>query len=69
MPEVILSSKYQMVIPKEIRERLRLKAGQRVLLLEKGGMIHIVPSLPLKSLRGTLTGLNLSSLRDEEDRI
>jgi len=56
------------VIPKEVREKLRLTPKQRLQVLEKGGVITLVPEVPLKSLRGLLKGMSKSDLREKKDR-
>jgi len=66
---VILSSKFQVVIPQEVRERLNLKPGQKIVVIEKGGVVHLIPQRPLKEMRGFVKGLDTRDLRDEEDRI
>ena len=66
--EVLLSSKYQLVIPKEIREKLNLKSGQKIILFEKNGIIHIVPSYSLQNLHGTLDEMKTAELREDKDR-
>ena len=45
-----ISSKFQIVIPKEVREKLRLSRKQRLHVMAKGGIITLVPEVPLKSL-------------------
>jgi len=45
---VTVSSKYQLVIPKTVRASLKLKPGQKVRLIEKDGVIRLVPIPPLK---------------------
>ena len=69
MGVVTLSSKYQIVIPREIRERLRLRPGQRLLIIEKDGVIHLIPQRPIREMRGFIRGLNTEGLREEGDRI
>ncbi len=69
MGVVTLSSKYQIVIPREIRERLRLRPGQRLLIIEKDGVIHLIPQRPIREMRGFIKGLNTEGLREEGDRI
>jgi AbrB family looped-hinge helix DNA binding protein len=65
-----ISSKYQVVIPKEVREKIPMKPGQKLIIYEKGGIIHLVPEVPLKKLRGMFKGkgLTLKDLRDKSDR-
>lgn len=69
MPKVTISPKFQIVIPKSIRERLKLKPGQQVSILEKDGLIYVIPSRSIKELRGYLKGMDTSDLREHRDRI
>jgi AbrB family looped-hinge helix DNA binding protein len=64
-----ISSKFQIVIPKELREKLHLSPRQRLYVMEKGGIITLVPEVPLKSLRGTLKGMSKTDLREKKDRL
>jgi AbrB family looped-hinge helix DNA binding protein len=57
-----------MVIPKEIREKLDLSPKQRLHVMEKGGVITLVPELSLVSLRGALKGMSKRDLREKSDR-
>ena len=67
--EVILSPKYQVVIPKEVRRQLKLKSGQKLQIIVRGGNITLVPDHPLKELRGLFKGMQTESLREEGDRV
>lgn len=69
MPNVTLSSKYQIVIPKEIRRQLKLKSGQKLTIFVKERIISLVPDHPLKEFKGYLRGMNTEELREEKDRI
>ncbi len=70
MPIVKTSSKGQLVIPKEIRDKLKIKPGKRVILEVVGNHAEIIPlpDDPIKYMRGILKGG--PSLADEllEDR-
>jgi AbrB family looped-hinge helix DNA binding protein len=68
MATTTVSSKYQIVIPREVRERLGLKPRQRLQVLEKGGIISLIPEAPVKSLRGFVKGIDRSGLREKKDR-
>ena len=57
-----------MVIPKEIREKLGLSPKQRLHVMEKGGVITLVPELPLVSLKGALKGMSKTNLREKTGR-
>ena len=63
-----ISSKFQIVIPKEVREKLRLSRKQRLHVMAKGGIITLVPEVPLKSLKGALKGMSNTDLREKADR-
>ena len=69
MATTTISPKFQIVIPKEVRDKLHLTPRQRLQVLEKGGVITLVPEVPLKSLRGLLKGMSKSDLREKKDRL
>jgi AbrB family looped-hinge helix DNA binding protein len=69
MATTTISPKFQIVIPKEVREKLHLAPGQRLQAVEKGGVITLVPEVPLKSLKGTLKGMSATDLREKKDRV
>ena len=54
---VTVSSKFQIVIPAEIREKLKIRPGQQLTVLDWGGAIKLVPVRPLSELRGVLKGV------------
>jgi len=68
MARAVISPKFQIVIPKEIRERLDLRPGQVVSLIARDGFINIVPQRPIGELRGLLKGADTSGYRDKTDR-
>lgn len=68
MAEATLSSKYQLVIPKEIREELHLEKKQKITIVAKDGIINLIPYQPLSGLKGFLKGMKTGKLRKEEDR-
>lgn len=68
MQTVKVSSKFQVVIPKELRERLKLRPGQNLLIYEVDGQIRLDLPHKLKSLRGAVPGLQWEqSGRDTHD--
>ncbi len=67
MSTVTISSKYQVVIPKDVRERLRITPGQKVEAFAIGGRIELVPIRPLAEMRGFLRGMD-SDFEREPDR-
>ena len=58
MDTVTISPKFQVVIPKAMRERLKLRAGQQVQAIAYDDRIELVPVRPARSLRGALKGLD-----------
>lgn len=66
--KVKLSSKFQIVIPREVREKLDLKPGEQIVMIEKAGVIHLIPQRPIKQMRGFVKGGDTRNIRDEEDR-
>ncbi len=69
MARTKVSSKYQVVIPKEIRERIGLETGQQMEIIAKGGVITLIPDRPLKSFRGILQGMPTKGVREKKDRV
>lgn len=69
MPTITISSKFQIVIPKDVREKLRLSPRQRLQVVEKGGVISLVPEVPTKSLKGALKGMSKADIREKKDRL
>ena len=68
MNVVTVSSKFQIVIPKELRERLGIEPGQKIQAFALEDRIELVPIRPLKSMRGFLKGIDTSVDR-EADRV
>lgn len=68
MARAVISPKFQIVIPKEIRERLNLRPGQVVSLIDRGDMVTMVPQRPIAELRGIAKGASYEGYRDETDR-
>jgi len=64
-----LSSKYQLAIPKVIRESLNLKAGQRFSLLTIGNIIELVPVCSVSDARGSFNDCGDYSSSDYRDRM
>jgi len=66
---VTVSSKFQVVIPQDVRTKLDLKPGQKIVVIEKDGVVHLIPQRPIREMRGFVKGLDVQDLRNEEDRI
>jgi AbrB family looped-hinge helix DNA binding protein len=68
MRTVTLSSKYQVVIPKEIRDKVGLQAGTKLEIISYGSRIELVPVYPMKKLKGLFQGIDTEIAR-EDDRL
>jgi len=68
MHRVTISPKFQVVIPQQIRQAMKLFPGQKVQVIMYGNRIELVPERDIKTMRGFLKGMNTSFKRDE-DRI
>jgi AbrB family looped-hinge helix DNA binding protein len=69
MNTVTLSTKYQLVIPREVRERLELEPGSKLTVIEKGGILYLVPERPLAEFRGIARGTRRKGIREKKDRL
>jgi len=68
MNTVIISSKFQVVIPQEVRESIGLRAGQRAHVFAYEGRIEIIPVEDVRKLRGFVKGMD-TTVEREEDRL
>jgi len=68
MARVKVSSKYQIVIPREVRETLGLRKGEMVSVIPVGGVIEVVPDRDLATLEGAYPQISLAEVRDESER-
>ncbi|MBP2558950.1 AbrB family looped-hinge helix DNA binding protein [Neorhizobium galegae] len=68
MTTATLSSKFQISIPKEIREKHNWQAGQQFAFIPKGKSVVLVPVPTRDELRGIAKGADTSNYRDRNDR-
>jgi AbrB family looped-hinge helix DNA binding protein len=66
MATVKVSPKFQVVIPREVRQSLGIRAGQRVQVVAYEGRVEFIPLKPMKQMRGFLRGLDTTVERDED---
>ena len=66
MEAVTISPKFQVVIPRAVRESLGLVAGQKVQVIAIDGRIELIPVRPARKLRGLLRGIDPSVDRDRD---
>jgi AbrB family looped-hinge helix DNA binding protein len=63
-----VSSKYRVVIPKDVRAAANIRIGQEFQVIAKGGRITLVPERPISSMRGFLRGMKTEGFRERKDR-
>jgi AbrB family looped-hinge helix DNA binding protein len=68
MATVTVSPKFQIVIPKSIRDKMEIKAGQQFQLIQYGDRIEIIPVKRIKEMKGFLKGMD-TTVERERDRI
>ena len=69
METVTLSPKFQVVIPKKIRERMGLKPGEKLQIISLDNRIEIIPIRPMSEMKGFLKGLDPTFHREKDDRL
>lgn len=67
MEAVTISSKYQVVIPREVRKQFNLKPGQKIMFIPYNGTLRVVVVPPIKKARGMLKGIGTENIREEAD--
>ena len=68
METVMVSPKFQVVIPRAIRESLNLRPGQKVQVIRYGDRIELILLRPAKKMRGFLKGMD-TTVERETDRV
>ncbi len=69
MESVKVSSTYQVVIPRSVRDRLRIRPGERLQVFCFDDQIQLVPIHPMRGMRGFLKGFDAEFEREEDDRV
>ncbi len=67
--QTTISNKYQVVIPKPVREHLNLKPKQKLTVIEKDKMLILIPHASLDELRGIAAGARTDDYREKNDRL
>jgi AbrB family looped-hinge helix DNA binding protein len=67
MDTSIVSSKYQVVIPRDIRRQFNIKPGQRIMFIPYQKTLRVVIVPTIEEARGMLKGMNIDDIREEVD--
>ncbi len=68
MTTVTVSPKYQIVIPREVRDKFNLIPGQKVQVIPYANRIEVIPEKQISDMRGFLRGID-TSIEKESDRL
>ena len=66
MKTVTVSPKYQVVIPRDVRESLSIKPGEKMQVINYANRIELVPVKKIKAMRGFLKGIDTTVIREKE---
>lgn len=69
MATTTISPKFQIVIPKDVREKHHLTPQQRLQIVERGGVMTLVSEVPFKNLKGALKGMSKTDIREKRGRV
>ena len=64
MTVVTISSRYQVVIPRDVRAQLELRSGQKVRAMAFKGRVELIPLEPIEAARGFVRGIDTTVSRD-----
>ena len=67
MKPITVSPKYQVVIPRTIREQINIKPGQKMHVIAYSNKIVLIPVRPIQEARGLLKGMDPDVQREEEE--
>jgi AbrB family looped-hinge helix DNA binding protein len=66
MTAVTVSPKFQVVIPKEVRESMGIFSGQKIQILTYQNRIELIPLKPMTEMKGFLKGIDTEVKRDKD---
>lgn len=66
MTAVTVSPKFQVVIPKSVRETMGIVSGQKIQMLTYKNRIELIPLKPIKKMKGFLKDMNTNIQRDKD---
>ena len=67
MNTITVSPKFQVVIPRAVREKIGIKPGQKMQVLAYNNQVILIPVRSIRQARGSLKGMDTDVQREEED--
>ena len=67
MDTSVVSSKFQVVIPRKIRDQFNIRPGQKIMFIPFNKSLRVVVVRPIAEAYGMLAGMNTDNIREEED--
>jgi AbrB family looped-hinge helix DNA binding protein len=68
MTTVTVSTKYQVVIPEDVRKSMGVRPGEKFQVVSYDGRVQLIPLRKMRDMKGLLRGMN-TSLAREADRV
>jgi AbrB family looped-hinge helix DNA binding protein len=68
MESITVSTKFQVVIPRKVREMLGIRSGQKMQVIAYDNRVVLIPLRPIQEARGSLKGMDSDPQREQEDR-
>ena len=68
MDAITVSPKFQVVIPRKVRNMLGIQRGQKMQVIAYDNRVVLIPVRPIQAARGSLKGMDTNVQREEEDR-
>jgi AbrB family looped-hinge helix DNA binding protein len=66
MTSVTVSPKFQVVIPKDVRDAVGIVSGQQIQMLAYGNRIELIPIRPMRDMKGFVKDIDTNVERDED---
>ena len=68
MADVVVSERFRIEIPREIRAEMSIRAGQKMRVIRRGNKIELFPARTIAEMKGAFPGLSSEGVREEDDR-
>lgn len=69
MKPITVSPRFQIVLPKKVREQMRIRAGQKLHVIAYDNILTLIPVRPIQEARGSLKNIKTDVVRDDVDSV